>query len=1018
MIRKAKRCTVFIMSVLLMLSVGVGNTGLIVGGKGAVQTTQNATDNKVTFTIGAIEEKIDKGSILYVPDAQASYNGESLKVLHRIILPDGSTTAEYFVIAGQSGVYRIVFSAVKDGILYSEERTVTADNTSATLFRNVKGAKTEPAAALPGYFGVSQRGLKVTAASGGVVEYSDVLNLGNFGKDDSLIKLYLAPEQKEVAEFSELLITLADAHDSTNSLTFKIHTDKKGGLAYKVRVAVKTSQMIDYVANEKIETPKGSGVYTTGKGPNDGTLVRATFSGVSGTQDAYPIELFYDYDAQSLYATHAENAGLIGTIENGKILVADLKDPAFVEQYKWSGFSNGDVRLSLKFNMLTQSSANILITDVAGISLSAEEVKDFVPPVIRIEYPYGADSLPVAVKEQQYRLFGASAYDVQNGASDVFVKIYTPGGELAAIKRAGDYFVPMHEGQYLLRYTSQDRAGNIACQDVRIESVVSAPALSVTVNEEFFSNTQMLTGLGVELPALSVSGGNGEPEYTVEYEYDGQSTGLTDSYFVPVSAGEYKVTYRVKDYTSAKTIVRTFNVSTNPMPVVTEPYIPSALIAGTEFVVPDFGAMDYTSGTEQAALKKIMLTKNGVTKEVEAGERILVEAGSGYDSISLKYQATTHSASPQGWERSYNVAVRKTVTLFDSYFVTKDINNSALATHNMSFKSSTGDGKISFINALPDTIQLRFKLPEGMRAYEYFYISLTDAVESTRTVTLKFFHGEQNTLFFEHAQGRYQVTVAADGMINLSVGTNGVYDNNSARSITGFLKYDGHKAFEGFLSSRMYLNMGFSGVTGNSELLLTAIGNQMFNSSKIDFSPAKYYSAAVPSSAEFGSAYTLPALFAYDILDMSSQAVVTVISPSGKKIFDRADVSASLSFVPDEYGIYQVEYIVIDKDGVPDSEYYTVNARDTVPPVINVAGVPGSGKAGKEVILPKAQLSDNSDSVDKLVQRIMIFQPNGIMKIISDNKFVPDVAGVYTVRYYVRDSAYNYSYLDFAVVVG
>ena len=85
--------------------------------------------------------------------------------------------------------------------------------------------------------------------------------------------------------------------------------------------------------------------------------------------------------------------------------------------------------------------------------------------------------------------------------------------------------------------------------------------------------------------------------------------------------------------------------------------------------------------------------------------------------------------------------------------------------------------------------------------------------------------------------------------------------------------------------------------------------------------------------------------------------------------------------------------------------------------MISVSGVPDSAKVGSSVRLPEATVSDENTPGEDLTVYIFCISESGSMEQLSENLFRPTKAGIYTIRYVVFDSNYNYDFADFRITV-
>ena len=253
------------------------------------------------------------------------------------------------------------------------------------------------------------------------------------------------------------------------------------------------------------------------------------------------------------------------------------------------------------------------------------------------------------------------------------------------------------------------------------------------------------------------------------------------------------------------------------------------------------------------------------------------------------------------------------------------------------------------------------------------------------------------------------------GVFRFSVDSNALYNSN------GNLVYDFSNVYNAKLS---YVTVKFGGVDGNASIRLDTISNQALSYDDqygwLDASAVLSFSdkLAVASVVSLNSVFHLPSCEVYDLTSKGASANVTVTAPDGiTKIFNRASVSDSLSFVVNELGEYTIAFSIMDGFGNTARSTYTVKVVDTVNPVLEINGILKSKiPAGKSVKLPTATATDAEDGECGVVILIRDLNTYGLY-VAENGKYTFKHAGKYEVIYQTHDLSYNYTQHIFTVTV-
>lgn len=160
-----------------------------------------------------------------------------------------------------------------------------------------------------------------------------------------------------------------------------------------------------------------------------------------------------------------------------------------------------------------------------------------------------------------------------------------------------------------------------------------------------------------------------------------------------------------------------------------------------------------------------------------------------------------------------------------------------------------------------------------------------------------------------------------------------------------------------------------------------------------------------------GHTVNLPELQAFDLLDKTVSVTLRVYDREGTTIYDG---KGGYTLTVDKSGEYMVEYIATDENGNRKLQQSTIYVTDFESPVIKVSGIKSSVKAGEEITLPVAEITDNETAADQITSYVYVIKGNNRKSLIGGTyKFTE--AGEYKIRYVAYDAHQNYTVMEFTV---
>jgi hypothetical protein len=172
---------------------------------------------------------------------------------------------------------------------------------------------------------------------------------------------------------------------------------------------------------------------------------------------------------------------------NGEDIV-DADDIKHVGDGKeWAGFTTGEVYLSMEFTAINNVSG-VVITEIAGQSLSGLEIEDITPPSIIIDTDssyLASGQLSVGLIDTNYPIPSARANDVVSGVVKVDFKVeYQQSADSwIVVENSKDFFVPEKIGNYRIVWSANDQYGNTTERILTFKVGKNLPDINVSFTE-------------------------------------------------------------------------------------------------------------------------------------------------------------------------------------------------------------------------------------------------------------------------------------------------------------------------------------------------------------------------------------------------------------------------------------------------------------------------------------------------------------------------------------------------------
>lgn len=777
---------------------------------------------------------------------------------------------------------------------------------------------------------------------------------------------------------------------------------------------------------------------------NWGHIVTQSFTGSFGTTSGFDmtknrIALFYDYEEKRLLA------GEVGA--NKMCLIVDFDDARLCGGEPWSGFSTGEVELSIELSGMTYDKAGVVIYSIDGTDLSQEIIR-YTEPTILANTTYFE-----GLKGKHFTVPAVSAYDASGAEIE---KVRTQVVYAAANGKEYDVnvkdgkFITARAGTYKIRYFATDRYGNEGMKElsVTVYETYADFAVSANIPAEYKTGK---TGSDISLfPVKEIAVTNALAGETVvtTVTLGEESVTVKDGAFTPQKEGTYTVKYAFTDGVG-RTAVALYEVVVT---VETELIIGSlptyvGFIEGNTYELYDVYVIDYNSGVSEPQKADVYINgekceEGEYTPTVSEYEAEDAEETIRFVTLEYKYGDTVIA--------SYELPVRnvykeKTIYIgataipsksfeMDRYFYAQsgveiDVGKA------LSLKATADDSVVKFmqplaVNGLNVIFDVAGKNVEYTASADInvqaFRIYVTDARDQSKTVEIAVaLNGTETKLYVNGVAATTAPTGALNGVsqeqfnITLSASSWSIMNTKDDKVLATILTYADGREFEGF-SDKVYVGFEIERIDSEKSATVNVFSLNGQNYSDIfeddTIAPVIQVLGDVERSHVVGSTTTVPAATATDVLSNVTAVTVSVmyngvaVTDVNGKTLENVPADVEYQFVLSEVGQYTLAYSAKDSRGgqsVP-TDYVIRSVVDQKPVITASAELPTAVKVGTEVLLPTftvTYLEGNEENLDYGVY----ITPTNRYQYLSENKFTPDTVGTYKIRYFALDAYGNYT---------
>lgn len=1009
--KKKWRATLFVLAIALICAVS-GASALAVADSVGIKT--NTTVVQQTWSDAAIQATYNYRDVFTIPTRTVTVEDHEAEATATLEFPDGTVTRQTQVRLDQTGKYTLRYTAAIENKSYFDTITFTVveglysfedDDSSAEY--GIYGGKLSNGGAAAG-----SSGLLVSLAEGDTFTINAPIDVRNADMNTPLVEGFATPAVMGEADFSRLIFTFIDIEDPSNYL----------------RVSCRESSDSVY-ADTSYYLAGGNGQALTGYEEsldrlhvdNEwGTPSQHSFSGKIGGNTSTPLDtvkfsIRYDNATNSVYV--------------GDKMIVDLDNPKFFDTL-WMGFKSGYVRLCIEADLYQGgNNADFCLTEVLGVDLRQKE-PEALDPVITIDTEYSEDDMPAALVGTAYPVPTATAFDRVCGNSDVSVTVYYGNSPTTAGIRNGA-FTPERAGTYYIVYETENYRGKTDREVLRVDAYDALPDMTIT-SEQIGGEQTVYLGQAFTVTEPEVMNASGKAVIETSVTFGGQTTVIQDK-FTPEEAGTYIVEIKATDYIGrtqkASISVTASTDSNNPAVFVDEPQLPQYLIDGGTYIVPEYYAIDYSSGKAVHIIATMQL--DGET--YHAGDKFVPEIENQGDMLTVTFVAGSarKEVTRMGVKAFiYGGDPARDRLHMENYFIGDGI-NAQTSDNGIVITATAADGAFTFANELvAENFEIEFIGIADKSRFDRLDICMTDIHDPTVSVTMHIIdNGEDATIFAGGGFAGIDYSFTTGGTFNISYASKMFTIGLSEIAIT---TCDNDDAFDGFPSGKFMLRMAFVGAdtAGNAAYRLSKINNQpMSNSTSDRITPkvsvlSRDYGGFIALNAE----KEIPAAMAGDTLDPYTVFTLTVTDPNGDIVtavdgtrLENVDPTRAYTIVGKLYGQYNVSYTASDTfNGTPTVWSYVITVEDRTAPEIHVGdGFKTTAKVGDVLCLPTITATDNLSDADNIRITKFVLNPNGdlIMLTGASNSIRCAYAGQYQFRIVAVDEAGNMTTVYLTVTV-
>ena len=985
------------------------------------------------------------GQKFEVPDLHFIKFGRSVSYVASVKDPFGQEIKDVPFVIEQEGIYTIDYKIAAESNPIVKE--VAVKKLASSTFDD------EDAYSDNMITDNSLKGVKLSLKNNKVVTYNKIIDLNNFGFDESLkdkslnpeiIQLYMQPAIQGRADLEALYIQITDIYDPTNFLTIRLRYIEQGtfhsGSMLRAR-ANGQSSYVGYYYN----------FYTTARSVDNAmsheeggfvTYFNFTHQPAGEQFRNMGLPLYFDYKSGKLYSRPAWLTGhnYVDTDPYSSMevpwLAYDFKtDDSTLSggNIPWKGFKDGKVKISI-YGKGIANTANVFVTSIGGEALDKDYITDETAPKITVDKNDFAINSSTGILETprakcgvRYELFPFTVEDELSDIKYSTIKVLDSLGNEVDV--TNNSFTPTSEGEYRVIYEASDVFNNVTTEEIEVIAYNDYEALTISIESPLPED--MIYGSTLSLPVPSYGGGSGNLKlFTKVTNENGDEVAIYNNKIVAnVPGHKYTVSYTVEDYLH-QTKNCSFDINVNlTSDIVFDPntiVLPSSFINKVSYTFNSYYGVIYDSNYQPKSVPAKITCSDANGSAVLSSDLTYTPLCD--DDVNTSNVSISFASGNSFVEYLYEIPISKPIT--GSSFVSSYFNyTNATITSRQSdvLFASDGSEDMSFEFLKPinsKELLLMMGLDLDKINASIFSITLRDMYNVNEEVKIRFqYRLDSKTglmkLFADINESNnfvdYNIGSSKTLCVEYNSSTHGIKDTTGSEIFKVETYMDGTE-FKGFSSDYIYFSFTADGiVNGNFEIQMQKINNQGINAIRNDYErPIIYMNGDISNRVSRGTEIVIPTANASDVLSDLSSLTVTVIDPNGNTIVSEYSPDHEERFVASLCGTYVVIYTAVDSKGNKTNQEYYITSYDEVSPELNFKGtIPKEVSAGSSISLPSYEIIDNDSSTCTV--NIYVFNADGSTTEVKNNSVTFPEKGVYVIVYLVTDINGNVRHYVFTV---
>lgn len=745
-------------------------------------------------------------------------------------------------------------------------------------------------------------------------------------------------------------------------------------------------------------------------------------------------------------------------------LLNDLVNDYYGEA-KFSGFTTGEVFVSLYFEGYNDSSAQCLVHTVGGYSVeelisNKEEGEAFENPIVGWrDNVYEDKFAPTIISDIEmtdklgvYAALGdyvtipeVIAYDVNaKGALNINVyRDYHNGGMIKVPVVDGKFKIDS-TNVYTIEYSQVDYNGNETVFTIDVVAKSNESGKSIKVITDTLSNLE--AGKLYTLPEYSFETVNLLDKVNLKITATSdKETIIIDNNtreFRPLYSGKYTIKYEYYDNFSADSYSYEVDVAANDTNVFFNevPTLPRYFIKGQTYRFEQAVAYKFETGAPASENAEMFISFDGAERTKIADPEAVVISANTKVQLSYALDGTEYvTAEIPVIDVAYEEANK--IDLYD-YFVgdlvaTRINEETGKRIGNMIFygdPANKNEQVLSFVNPVDYyNFSVKYLVKKEFEDFNELTFRLTGVKNPTQIIEIKIVReyktdSEINKLYingeFVNNLVKYEFSNSQTKTISYSKVSNSVIVNGEVFSSKNFI--------DGGLCNLDIILGGIHEDAENLGIQISNINNQALKGTTYADVVAPIITV-IPSQGEYkvGEMITLNLATFSDILSQIdySTCSMTIKSREGEAVKSidgipmdgiKNDVFTNYQIEFEKIGTYFVRYACKDTVGKEASLSYIIEIVDTTAPTIKLNGV----KIGETVKVKNWStysftyeiIDDVSSAANCRSAVALMNQATGQYEVTGPNITFRD-KGTYTVRVLAQDEQGNFDYVDFYIIV-